>query len=90
MRFCRLEIGNLALEHNLCRTGTEASRINKVDCTVFVHSLFLYIFFLLDIPKERKDVDAVAVLLAEKQHMLDLLCYAAYCAVALDHKHGFA
>ena len=87
MRFYCLEIGRPALEHNLCRTGTEASRINKVDCTL---SLPLYLF-LLDIPKERREANAiaVAVLLARKQHMLDLLCYAAYCAVALDHKHGF-
>ena len=73
MRFCRLEIGSLALEHNLCRTGTEASRINKVDTDSAVP---LYLF-LLDIPKERRDVNAVAVLLARKEHMLDLLCYAA-------------
>ena len=65
MRFCRLEIASLALEHNLCRTGIEASRINKTDS-----ALPLYLF-LLDIPKERIDVDAV--LLARKWHMLDLL-----------------
>ena len=73
MRFCRLEIGNLALEHNLCRTGTEA---NKVGYDYAVSALPLYLF-LLDIPKERRIAVAVAVLLARKWHMLDLLCYAA-------------
>lgn len=72
MRFCRLEIGSLALEHNLCRTGTET---NKVDYDYTVSALPIYLF-LLDIPKDRRNVDVVAVLLARKWHMLDLLCYA--------------
>ena len=62
MRFCRLEIGSLALEHNLCRTGTEANKIDY-DYTGSVLPLYL---FLLDNPKERRDADAVAVLLARK------------------------